>query len=78
MPYSPSVKESELAQARAAAYGLSAHGFRYPDGETLSTLVDPKQLELKTKKVCAGTPLPVTNSICLVSLLLMVTRRLTS
>ena len=35
------VKECELAQARAAAYGLIAHGFQYPDKEMLSTLADP-------------------------------------
>ncbi len=45
MSYSLSVKEPELARARAAAYGLIAHGFRYPDGETLSTLIDPLRWE---------------------------------
>lgn len=45
MPYSLSVNESELARARAAAYGLIAHGFRYPDGEALSTLIDPLRWE---------------------------------
>ena len=45
MPYSSSVKEPELAQARAAAYGLIAHGFQYPDGEIISTLVDHRRWE---------------------------------
>ncbi|MCH9033441.1 MAG: molecular chaperone TorD family protein [Planctomycetes bacterium] len=45
MPYSSSVEESELARARAAAYGLIAHGFQYPDGDTISTLVDPRRWE---------------------------------
>lgn len=45
MSYSQSVKEFELAQARAAAYGLIAHGFRYPDEEMLSTLADPARWE---------------------------------
>ena len=45
MPYSPSVKESELAHVRAAAYGLIAHGFQYPDGDVLSTLIDPRRWE---------------------------------
>ena len=43
MPYSSSVEASELSQARAAAYGLIAHGFRYPERHDLSTLVDPER-----------------------------------
>ena len=45
MAYSSSVKESELARARAAAYGLIAHGFHYPDGDMLSTLVESRRWE---------------------------------
>lgn len=45
MSYCPSVEESELAHARAAAYGLIAHGFQYPDAETLSTLADLRRWE---------------------------------
>ena len=45
MTYSASVAESELAQARAAAYGLIAHGFQYPEPEIISTLVDPRRWE---------------------------------
>ncbi len=45
MAYSPSVKEVEPAQARAAAYGLIAHGFQYPDAEALSTLSEPMRWE---------------------------------
>ncbi len=45
MVCSPSINESEAAQARAAAYGLIAHGFQYPDGETLSTLREPARWE---------------------------------
>ncbi len=45
MPYSASVQESELARARAAAYGLIAHGFQYPEGDALSTLADPLRWE---------------------------------
>jgi len=45
MACSPSVKESESAQARAAAYGLIAHGFQYPDEDSLSTLSDPARWE---------------------------------
>ena len=43
MPYPPSAEEAELALARAAAYGLIAHGFHYPDQDTLATLVDPNR-----------------------------------
>ena len=39
------VKELEAAQARAAAYGLIAHGFQYPDRDTPSTLGDPMRWE---------------------------------
>ena len=45
MPYSLSAKEFELTQARAAAYGLIAHGFQYPDGDAISALVDPARWE---------------------------------
>ena len=45
MPYSSSVEASELSRARAAAYGLIAHVFRYPDRDDLSTLVDPGRWE---------------------------------
>ena len=45
MAYSPSVKEFEPAQARAAAYALIAHGFQYPDEETLSALSEPMRWE---------------------------------
>ena len=45
MSYSPSVKELEPAQARAAAYALIAHGFQYPDEETLSALSEPMRWE---------------------------------
>lgn len=45
MPYSLSTKASELTPARAAAYGLIAHGFQYPDGDAISTLVDPARWE---------------------------------
>lgn len=45
MAYSPSVKEVEPAQARAAAYGLIAHGFQYPDADTLSALGEPIRWE---------------------------------
>ncbi len=45
MVYTPTVKEFKPAQARGAAYGLIAHGFQYPDGDTLSTLNDPTRWE---------------------------------
>lgn len=45
MACSPSSKEYEPAQARAAVYGLIAHGFQYPDAETVSTLVAPERWE---------------------------------
>lgn len=41
MAYTQTVKEFEPAQARGAAYGLIAHGFQYPDEDTLSALSDP-------------------------------------
>lgn len=43
MPYAPTVEESELALARAAAYGLIAYGFHYPEQNTIATLVDPNR-----------------------------------
>jgi len=45
MAYSLSIEESNLAQARAAAYGLIAFGFQYPVRDTFSTLVDPMRWE---------------------------------
>ncbi len=45
MAYSPSVKEFEPAQARAAAYGLVAYGFQYPNRDALSALADPGRWE---------------------------------
>lgn len=45
MAYSSSVEESELAGARSAAYGLIAHGFHYPDKETIATLIDARRWE---------------------------------
>ena len=45
MAYTQTVKEFEPAQARAAAYGLIAHGFQYPDKDTPSTLSDPTRWE---------------------------------
>ncbi len=45
MPYSPSVEKSDLSRARAAAYGAIAHGFQYPEADTVSTLADPRRWE---------------------------------
>lgn len=45
MPDSIVIEECKLAQARAAAYGLIALGFQYPDEEIISTLIDPQRWE---------------------------------
>lgn len=45
MPYTSSVNVSECSRVRAAAYGLIAHGFGYPERDDLSTLVDPRRWE---------------------------------
>jgi putative dimethyl sulfoxide reductase chaperone len=45
MAYSQSPQEPKSAMARAAAYGLIAHGFQYPDAEILSTLTEPGRWE---------------------------------
>ncbi len=41
MPDLQSIEESQLAQARGAAYGLIAHGFRYPEKDDVAALADP-------------------------------------
>lgn len=45
MPQTKAVEESKLAPARAAAYGLIAHGFQFPDQDTIATLADPSRWE---------------------------------
>ena len=45
MPNLQCVQESQSAQARAAAYCLIAHGFQYPDRDTLTALADPTRWE---------------------------------
>ncbi len=45
MACTPPVKESEIPHSRAAAYGLIAYGFQYPDRETTPTLTAPAQWE---------------------------------
>jgi putative dimethyl sulfoxide reductase chaperone len=45
MASTETITELESAQARAAAYGLIAHGFQYPDANILSTLSDPTRWE---------------------------------
>ncbi|NOX60077.1 MAG: molecular chaperone TorD family protein [Planctomycetes bacterium] len=37
--------EAELRHSRAAAYGLIAHGFLYPDQDTIQTMTEPKRWE---------------------------------
>lgn len=39
------IEESKRAPARAAAYGLIAHGLQFPDQDTVATLADPKRWE---------------------------------
>ncbi len=45
MASTETIKEFKSAQARAAAYGLIAHGFQCPDVDTLATLSDPLRWE---------------------------------
>lgn len=45
MAFPAASEEYESAQARAAAYGLIAYGFRYPDDEAVSSLRDPARWE---------------------------------
>jgi len=43
VPDSQTAQQSDQARARAAAYGLIALGFQYPDQDTMTTLADPRR-----------------------------------
>jgi len=43
VPDSQTTRQSDQARARAAAYGLIALGFQYPDQDTTATLADPER-----------------------------------